>query len=223
MEDCGVLDVHVVFIGAAIGLVGTLFYVRDTLKGLTQPNRVTWLMWFIAPMLAFADEVKQGVGLQSLMTFVIGFGPLLVLIASFVNRNSVWEVGPFDVACGLASGAGLIVWLVTANDTVALASFMAADFLAGLPTLLKSWREPSSESVSAYLGGLINAMLTLTTVTVWTSAVVAFPIQIVLFNIVQVALIGGRLGPRLRHETLPGQTEVHERVIAPIKKGDANG
>ena len=222
-ETFRVLDVHVVFIGAAISLAGTALYARDTFRGLTQPNRVTWLLWFIAPMLAFADEVSQGVGLQSLMAFVLGFGPLLVLIASFMNPHAVWKIGPFDVACGIASAGGLTVWLVTQNDTVALASFMAADFLAGLPTLIKAWREPETESVSAYLGGFINASLTLSTVTVWTTAEVAFPIQIIIFNFVQVVLIGGRLGPRLRGVPAPGQNDVGERVIAPRRGEGTNG
>ena len=217
------LDVHVVFIGAAISLAGTVLYARDTFRGITQPNRVTWLMWFIAPMLAFADEVNQGVGLQSLMAFVLGFGPLLVLAASFMNPHAVWKIGPFDVACGIASAGGLLVWVVAQNDTVALASFMAADFLAGLPTLIKAWREPESESVSAYLGGLINASLTLSTVTVWSTAEIAFPIQIIIFNLVQVILIGGRLGPRLRGNSLPVQNAVAERVIAPRRREELNG
>jgi hypothetical protein len=215
-----VLDPHVVFVGAAIGLSGTLLYARDTLRGVTQPNRVTWLMWFIAPMLAFSDEIRQGVGLQSVMTFVIGIGPLIVLLASFANPNSVWKIGPFDVACGLASIAGLIIWLVTSNDTVALASFMAADALAGLPTLVKSYRAPETESVNTYLTSLINAALTLATVTVWTSAEIAFPIQILVFNAVLIALIAGRLGPRLRHEPRPAPIAPLERVISPIRGGE---
>lgn len=222
-EDGAMLNVHVVFLGAAIGLVGTSMYALDTLRGLTQPNRVTWLMWTIAPGLAFVDELQQGVGLRSLMTFVIGFGPLLVLIASFANRRSVWKIGPFDIACGAASCLGLILWLVTSNDTVALFSFMAADFLAGLPTVVKSWRDPASESTSAYLTGAINALLTLTTVTVWTTAVVAFPIQIVLFNLVQVTLVAGRLGPRIRREPAAASTVPVEHVIAPVRTGGTDG
>ena len=124
---------------------------------------------------------------------------------------------------GVASGLGLVLWLVTSNDTVALFSFMAADFLAGLPTVVKSWRDPSSESTSAYLTGAINAALTLTTVTVWTTAVVAFPIQIVLFNVLQVILVAGRLGPRLRGEPRSTTIAPVEHVIAPLRAGGNDG
>ena len=208
------IDVHFVFLGAVIGLAGTLLYARDTLRGLTQPNRVTWLMWTIAPMLALAVEIHQGVGLRALMTFVVGFGPLLVLLASFANRQSVWQLGPFDLACGLASAGGLLVWVVTQNDTVALVAFMAADGLAGLPTVVKSWKAPATESASAYTAGTVNAVLTLATVTEWNSATVAFPIQIVIFNLVEIVLISGRLGPRIRRESTEVPLQPIERVIA---------
>ena len=58
------LNVHFVFLGAAIGLVGQTFYVVDTIRGRTQPNRVTWLLWAVAPLLAFAVEIDKGVGLR---------------------------------------------------------------------------------------------------------------------------------------------------------------
>ncbi len=214
-------DPHLVFLGAAIGLSGTLFYARDTLRGVTQPNRVTWVLWTIAPMLAFVAEIRQGVGLQSVMTFSVGFGPLVVLAASFANKSAVWSLGPFDIACGIASVCGLVVWVLTSNDTVALISFMAADALAGLPTIVKSWKAPESESVSTYAASLVNALLTLTTVSVAATAVVAFPIQIVIFNVILIVLIGGRLGRRLRREPEPESLAPTERVIGRLSNKEA--
>jgi len=208
-----VLDVHFVFLGAVIGLAGSLSYARDTLRGVTQPNRVTWLLWAVAPMLAAVAEIRQGVGLQWVMTFVVGFGPLLVLVASFISRGGVWRLGAFDVACGCASVCGLAVWAITDNNTVALISFVIADALACLPTLAKSWRVPQSESVSAYATALVNALLTLATVSVWTLGAVAFPLWIASINVVFVSLIAGRLGPRFRGESAPVATESLERVL----------
>ena len=48
------LDVHFVILGAAIGAVGQTLYVRDTVRGETQPNRVTWLLWAIVPVMVTA-------------------------------------------------------------------------------------------------------------------------------------------------------------------------
>jgi hypothetical protein len=194
-----VINVHFVILGAAIGALGSLAYMRDTLRGTTQPNRVTWLLWAFAPLLAAAVELRSGVGLRTLTTFMIGFMPLLVFIASFHNPAAVWKIRRLDYACGAMSLAGTAAWLVTRNGVVAIAAAIAADFLAGVPTLVKSWSHPESESVSSYVGAVINSGILLLTVVVWTTEVVAFPLFILCVGSVQVLLVGGRLGPRLRH------------------------
>lgn len=191
------LDVHFVIPGAAIGLGGMLSYVRDTIRGVTQPNRVTWLMWSVAPFIAFAAEIQAGVGLRSLMTFVIGFGPLLILAASFVNRKAAWHIGPFDWICGVLSTAGLITWLVTRHGTVAVVASIAADALAATPTLRKSWSAPGTESASAYVTAAVNALITVLTIDHFTTADAAFPLYILVIASVESVLVVARVGPRL--------------------------
>jgi len=192
------LDVHFVLLGAVIAGVGTALYLRDTLKGVTQPNRVTWLLWSAAPLLAFAVEVREGVGLRSLMTFVVGFSPLLIFLASFYNRASFWRIGWLDYLCGAVSVAGLGVWLATRHGTVAIVASIVADALAAAPTLLKSWKQPESETAAVYYGSTANAVITLLTIRTWTTAVDAFPIYIAFISTVEIALVAGRIGPRLR-------------------------
>lgn len=192
------LDVHFVILGAVIGSVGMLMYLRDTLRGVTQPNRVTWMLWAAAPLLAFAVEVDQGVGLDSLMTFTVGFGPLLIFLASFRSPGAVWSIGPLDYACGGLSLAGLAVWLVTRHGTAALVASIVADALAALPTLRKSLWRPETETAAAYVTAVINAGITLLTVETATSANLAFPVYIFLMAGVESTLVLTRVGPRLR-------------------------
>jgi len=71
-----------------------------------------------------------------------GVRPFIILCSSFFNRNSVWKLGAFDIAFGLASGLGIVVWIVSSSSIVALVSFMAADCIAGLSTICKSWKVP---------------------------------------------------------------------------------
>ena len=208
------LDVHFVILGAAIGSVGAALYLRDTLRGVTQPNRVTWLMWAIAPLLAFAAEIHAGVGLRSLMTFVVGFGPLLIFLASFRNPASAWELRRLDYVCGALSAAGLVAWLVTSHGTVAIAASIAADALAAVPTLQKSWRSPETETAAAYLAASLNAAITLLTVNEVTTAIVAFPIYILVVATLETVLIAGRLGPRLRQRRAKPRTSTDSPAAA---------
>ena len=196
------LDVNFVILGALIGVAGMISYLRDTVRGVTQPNRVTWFMWAIAPLIAFAAEVQEGVGLRSLMTFVVGFGPLAILVASFWNPSAAWRIGAFDWLCGALSVVGLAAWLVTRHGTVAVIASIAADALAATPTLRKSWTAPHTESASAYVTAAVNALITVLTIDRFTTADAAFPLYILAIASVESLFVVGRPGPRLARRRL---------------------
>jgi len=193
-----VINVHWIYLGTAVGALGTSVYLRDTLRGTTKPNRVTWLLWAVAPLLAATVELDQGVGLRALPTFMVGFMPLLVFAASFHNPDSVWRIRRIDYACGALSVGGTLIWLVTRNGVLAISAAIVADFLAGVPTLMKSWTHPETETVYSYIGAVISMSIVLLTIQHWTFDVAAFPIFIVCMASVEVFLVGFEPGPRLR-------------------------
>ena len=192
------ISVNWIYVGTAIGALGTAVYLRDTLRGTTKPNRVTWLLWAVAPLLAAAVELQQGVGLRALPTFMVGFLPLLVFAASFHNPASVWKIRRIDYACGLMSVVGTAVWLATRDGVLAISAAILADFLAGVPTLMKSWTHPKTETVYSYIGAVVSMAIVLLTIDHWTFDVAAFPAFIVCMGSVEVFLVGFEPGPRLR-------------------------
>jgi hypothetical protein len=208
-----VISVNWVYLGSAIGALGTAVYLRDTLRGTTKPNRVTWLLWAVAPLLATAVELDEGVGLRALPTFMIGFMPLLVFIGSFHNPTSMWKIRRIDYACGVMSVVGTVVWLVTRNGVLGISAAIAADFLAGIPTLMKSWTHPETETVHSYVGAVVSMIILLLTIDRWTFEVAAFPVFIVIMGSVEVFLVGGKPGPRWRSRS-EGRASIDEPARA---------
>ena len=194
------IDPRFVFLAALLSLVGAGGYIRDTLRGVTAPNRVTWGLWGLEGVLAFFNEVQQHVGMAAVMTLVFGLVPLAVLTASFRNSHSVWKIGPFDVVCGALSLLGIAFWALVHEPTVALVSFVVADQLAALPTLRKAWMKPSSESAWVFALGVVNTAITLLTLKQLTTAAALFPGAIMVTDFIIAAFVAGRLGPRLRGE-----------------------
>jgi uncharacterized membrane protein len=142
--------------------------------------------------------LNEGAGLRALPTFMVGFMPLLIFVASFHNSASVWKVRRIDYACGAVSVIGTLVWLVTRDGVLAISAAIAADFLAGLPTLTKSWTHPETETVHSYIGAVISMVVLLLTVEHWTFDVVAFPLFVACMASIESFLIGLELGPRFR-------------------------
>lgn len=195
------LDPRFVFLAAALSIFGSASYVRDTLRGTTSPHRVTWGLWALESILAYVVEVQQHVGLASLMTLALGLSPLVVLVASFKNPHAAWKIDAVDVACGVVSLVGLVFWAVVNEPTVALVSFVAADFIAALPTFRKSWHSPGSETPRVFVMGVLNTGITLLTLKIFTTAGALFPGVIMMTDSILSVLILTRLGPRLAQRT----------------------
>jgi hypothetical protein len=183
------IDEHFVILAAGLNLIGTITYIIPTLKGTIRPNRVTWFLWALAPLIAFAAEIGQGVGLISLTTFMVGFGPFLILLASFVNKKAEWKLTAFDLVCGLLSILGLAMWFFTRIGNIAIVFSIMADALAALPTLRKGYLHPETEDYRIFLLGGIGAGITLLAISTWAFAFYGFPLYILLINTALVAAI----------------------------------
>lgn len=159
---------YLVILGAAVSLTGSLTYARNTLRGRSKPNRVTFLMWALAPMIGAIAAWSAGVGWAALPVFMAGFGPLLTFFASFVNPQAYWKLGLFDYLCGLFSLMALVLWLVTKNPITAIVFAIISDVFASIPTLIKSWKFPGTETGITYVTALFGVLTSFAAIKAWT-------------------------------------------------------
>lgn len=192
------IDEKFVFLAVAFNIVGGFSYLLDTIKGKAKPNKVSWFLWGLAPMIAFVAQVKQGVGLSSLMTFTVGFSPILIFFASFLNKKADWKITKFDLICGVLSLLGLILWAYTRVGNIAILFAILADLLAGIPTIIKAYKAPETENYHAYLFAGIAAVITLLTIKQWDFAHSSFAIYILIFNLIAFPLIKFKLGKKFQ-------------------------
>lgn len=192
------IDEKFVLIAVLFNLFGSIGYAIDTLKGKTKPNRVTWLLWAIAPFIAFSAEISENVGLRSIMTLAVGLGPALIFLASFVNNKAHWKITRLDIVCGALSVISLVLWLITGTGSVAIAFCITGDVLAAIPTVIKSYKAPETESYGVFRNGAISALITMLTIDVWTFAHYGFPLYILLICALLYSLIRFKLGARIK-------------------------
>ena len=174
---------YLVFLAAFGSLIGALAYIRSMFRGATAPNRVTWFMWSIAPFVATAAAVSNGVGLAVIPVFMSGFSPFLIFTASFFTKKASWRLGAFDYVCGVLSGLAIVLWYLTSNPEVAIIFAIISDALAAVPTLLKGLHNPKTESAWPYLIGTFAPMTSFLAVTAWSFSEIAFPIYLVAINV----------------------------------------
>jgi len=172
----------IVFAGIIINILGTLAYIKSTIKGVTKPNRTTWLLWGIAPLIATAAAFTDGVRLATLPVLMTGLLPLSVFAASFVNPKSYWKLEKFDYLCGICAFLGLILWGVIKEPILAIIFAIISDTFAALPTLVKSWKYPETETSTPYITSMLSALTSFLVIKTWNSSAYAFPAYLVFMS-----------------------------------------
>jgi hypothetical protein len=191
------LNERFIYLGVIISFLGGVSYVIDTIKGKTKPNRISWFFWALAPLIAFAAELEKGIGLTSLLTFIVGFNPLLAFLASFVNKNSYWQLKKSDYLYGSLSLLGLVLWKATGEGNLAIFLSILSDGAAAIPTVVKSFHYPETESGIPFLMSAIASVITLLTINDWSFAHWGFPTYILLICLLLYSLIQFQWGVRL--------------------------
>jgi len=175
-----------VLIAALATLVAAIAYIRSMFKGQTKPNRVTWMMWTIAPFTAAFAAFSSGATWATVPVFMSSLSPFLILLASFLNKRAYWKLSAFDYACGVFSSLALVLWYITKNPNVAIVFAIFSDALAAAPTLRKAWRNPESEFSWPFLVGVFSPMTSFLVTQTWAFSDIAFPAYLILINILLV-------------------------------------
>ena len=172
-----------VIISIFISLGWAFAYIRDTLAGKTKPNRISWWMWALAPLIATAAAIYSHADIwATIRVFLAWFVPLLVVIASFVNKQSYWKLTIFDGICWAFSILALIIWAMIDAPKVAILLTIIGDAFAALPTLYKAWKYPETETWLTYGLSLLSVIIITPSIPVWNIENSGFQIYLLIVN-----------------------------------------
>lgn len=110
----------------------------------------------------------------------------------------LWRFTATDKITAAVTAIGIALWLLNKNPLMAMLFSIAADFVSGIPTIIKSIKDRSSERALPYFLSLMSMVCTLAAIQDWTVAAYAFPLYILFTNTVFFGLIASRVGPRTR-------------------------
>ena len=166
-----------------ISIGGASAYIRDTVKGITKPNRVSWSMWALAPLVGASTAISaQADFWATARIFLAGLLPLIIFLASFANSKSYCKLTPFDIACGAFSFLALLAWLGVNSPITAILLAATGDGLASLPTIKKAWLYPETETKITYIASFVSLILIIPSIPVWNIENAAFQTYLLIAN-----------------------------------------
>ena len=182
-------EVNAIFSTIA-GLVLLLSYVpygNDIAKGNVQPARSARLMFVLLLLVAFLQQHSLGSG----WILFITLGELVGSVAIFglAIKYGIGGLSRLDLACYMLLLLTLLIWGITDNALIALHATIATDFVAFVPTLVKTWRQPQSETALFFVVGAIAPLVGLVALHDYQYEIIAFPLYLALANAFEVVLI----------------------------------
>jgi hypothetical protein len=189
---CGVL-------AGVVSVVGTLPYMRDTLRGGTRPHRGSWLIWGVLAVIVSCSQRADGASWSLVM---VATQALLICSVSVLSiRRGEGAVGRLELGLMAFAGGGVAGWLLISEPLVATACVVAADLIGFALTVPKAWRDPASETLATYaLASAAGALAVVATATP-DPALLLYPAYFCLANAGVALLLHLRRRPPHR---LPG-------------------
>lgn len=191
------MDIQLLFICGIVAGVLSIFaylpYIIETLKGHTQPQRSSWMIWSILSGISFFSQVSEGAtdslwfaGVQASGTMIVSLLSIRFGTGSFLNRADSFIL--------MGAAFGLYLWHLTDSAVYALAISIGISLLGGVLTVTKAYHSPDSESILSWSVSFSATIFALLSVGRLDPVMLAYPLYLfVLYGAIISAMLLGRM------------------------------
>lgn len=180
---------YIAVFGLALNLLASGIYLRDMLRGKAKPNRITSGFWALEGGIAVVASFAAGATWAVVPVLAAFLGPLSALTLSFFLPQAKWSLTLFDWGCGASAILALIAWAITKDPNMAIGFAILGDCLAAIPTVIKSWKYPETESGIAFALPVPAYMTSFLVLQDYSFAEIAFPLSSILICALITAFI----------------------------------
>lgn len=177
----------VTIIAMIIALIGYIPYIRDCIRGKNKPHVISWFIWVLVSFIAFGIQLLNKGGIGSFINLFMGV--ICVTIFFFGLKNGTKNITRVDwVAFSLALIA-IVLWLVVKQPLLSIILVVFIDMMSFLPTILKAWKNPYTETVITYgLSGVKNG-LSIYALSTYSLTNIIYPVYSLIANFLFVGML----------------------------------
>jgi hypothetical protein len=163
-------------IAGLISIIATLPYIRDTLKGKTHPNIVTWLTWGLLSGITAVAALSGGANQTAIFAGALALCNIGIVIAGL--RYGVKRYTRFDIVCQILAIVGVVLWRVTNDPALAVLFNIISDLIGALPTYRHIWRKPREETLTTFIVATGSSVLVIISLARFDFISFAYPFYI---------------------------------------------
>lgn len=138
-------------ISSLLVLIGGFPYLIDIHKNKVRPHILSWIGW--AFITAIAASAMLASGSRWVVAILVANAVICLAIAAYaaIKKIGVWSSGIYDYAFFGLGIIGLALWLLLDMPVIAIVCAILADLCFGIPTIIKTIKDPSSETIFLWI------------------------------------------------------------------------
>jgi hypothetical protein len=185
------MEIKAIFgiLSSIFAVLGVMPYIRDIHNGKVHPHILSWTGWaFITGLGGFAMLAEGSQWAVSIL-FANMAACLVIAVYSIIKKLGVWSTTIYDFIFFSLGILGLILWQSLNLPILALVCAIIADFCFGVPTVIKTFKNPKSETYFAWLVASISGFFSLFAIKNFSFSELAYPLYLFLFDSLVLLLV----------------------------------
>jgi len=159
-----------------IGLMAPLVGIYSMLKKKFRPQRMTRFLLVSLNFLFVGTLFAQGDRNAIYLASAILLSNLVVFVLSI--KYGIGGTTKLDIFILFMTIFSLFIWQSTRNPVLGLVMSIITDFIAVIPTLVKTWVIPETEEWRFYIVDSISGFFNILSISVFTIGKLAFPLYV---------------------------------------------
>lgn len=176
-------------LASAAIFIGGVPYINDIIKRRVKPHILSWLGWgFITAIGGFA-MLAEGSTWAVALIFANTAMCLIIAFSAMIIKRGVWSTGIHDYVFFGAGLLGILLWQMLDMPVIALICAILADLAFGIPTIIKTFKDPSTETPFPWAMSVIAEIFGLLALSNFSFHEAAYPVYLFIFDIIVFLLI----------------------------------
>lgn len=161
-------------------------YIRSITRSTTRPSAVSWFGWALLFAIATAAQASKGIDWSLAVPLISTISTTIIAFAALFMGRAVWTRA--DGICIVLATLAIILWAITKEPLTAIILSVIADFFVTVPTIVKTYQDPTSEPSTLWVFYVIGVTLELVATTQFTAYNLIFPVYTVIGSAIIMVL-----------------------------------
>lgn len=186
-----------------VSLFAYLPYIISTIKKETRPSRSSWWIWSLVGLLIIFSYYYVGARSTIWVPIVFFIGPFTVAILS-MKFGEGSRLNKVDKICLFGSLLSLVISIILKSAALLLFINIFIDFLGYLPTLKKTFLNPTYENKTSWILFFVGSIFNLLAIETFSLPIITYPIYMFIMDVIMLLLLykkrGALVAPIIKKE-----------------------